>query len=145
MLDSPPLDPMGSLVTEVRGKAYVAALVGTRVRGGEPGAGDAKGPEAYQAFVVFRTLSEPPERRVPITFAEYGVEAYGVTYQNARAVWGAVVQALHEVGPRIKSNGLLIYKTAVITGGTQDKDPDTGQPLYRGTVRLIAALQSVTA
>jgi hypothetical protein len=62
---------------------------------------------------------------VPITFAEYGIRCYGATPQNAWAVWGAVVKAIHQVGPRTKSNGLLIYRTFVLTGGQQDRDPDT--------------------
>jgi hypothetical protein len=82
---------------------------------------------------------------VPITFAEYGIRCYGATPQNAFAVWGAVVKALHQVGPRTKSNGLLIYKSIVLTGGTQDRDPDTQQPVVTGSIRLTASLQSVTA
>jgi hypothetical protein len=54
------------------------------------------------------------------------------------------VKALHQVGPRTKSNGLLVYKSIVLTGGTQDRDPDTQQPVVTGSIRLTASLQSVT-
>jgi hypothetical protein len=144
LLDDPQLDPMGSLILELRADMEVAALVSTRVRGFEPAPGDALGAGRYQAFIVISALSVPPHPRVPITFAEYGIRCYGATPQNAFAVWGAVVKALHQIGPRTKSNGLLIYKSIVLTGGTQDRDPDTQQPVVTGSIRLTASLQSVT-
>jgi hypothetical protein len=145
MLAHPQLDPMGSLILELRADSDVAGLVGTRVRGFEPAPGDARGAGEYQAFIVISALSVPPHPRVPITFAEYGIRCYGATPQNAFAVWGAVVKALHQIGPRTKSNGLLIYKSIVLTGGTQDRDPDTQQPVVTGSIRFTASLQSVTA
>jgi len=54
-----------------------------------------------------------------------------------------VVKAMHQVGNRKKSNGLVIYKTFVLTGGQQDKDPDTSQPVVTGSIRVTASLQSV--
>lgn len=145
MLADPQLDPMGSLIGELRADADVAALVSTRVRGFEPAPGDALGPGQYQAFVVLTALSVPPHPRVPVTFAEYGVRCYGATPQNAWAVWAAVVKALHQVGDRTKTNGLLIYRTFVLTGGQQDRDPDTQQPVVTGSIRLTASLQSVAS
>lgn len=144
MLEDPQLDPMGALLLELRADTDVAALVGARVRGYEPGPGDAGGSGAYRAFVVLTALSVPPHPRVPMTWAEYGVRAYGATPQNAWAVWGAVVKALHQVGHRSAASGLLTYKTIIVTGGAQDKDPDTDQPVVTGSVQLIASLQSVT-
>jgi hypothetical protein len=144
MLADPQLDPMGSLIRELTADPDVAALVGVRVRGFQPGPGDAKGPGEYQAFIVLTALSVPPHPRVPVTFAEYGIRCYGATPQGAWAVWGAVVKALHQVGPRTKSNGLLFYRTFVLTGGQQDRDPDTAQPVVTGSIRLTASLQSVT-
>lgn len=145
MLADPQLDPMGSLILELRADSDVAGLVSTRVRGFEPAPGDVLGAGHYEAFIVVSALSVPPHPRVPVTFAEYGIRCYGATPQNAFAVWGAVVKALHQVGPRTKSNGLLVYKSIVLTGGTQDRDPDTQQPVVTGSIRLTASLQSVTA
>ena len=146
MLTEPQLDPMGALITEARADLDVADLVGTRVRGGEPGPGDARGPGEYQAFVVFEALSVPIHPQLPITFAEYAVNAYGTTHQNASAVWFALVKAFHKARTRTKSNGLGIYSSFVLTGGSQDRDPDTQQPVVRGTVRVIAtALADETA
>lgn len=143
MFTEPMLDPSGSLIVEARTDTDVAALVGTRVRGPEPAPGDAKGPGEYQAFVTIAALSVPPHLSLPITFAEYALNAYGVTYQNAWAVYAALVKAFHKAGERVKTSGLGIYSTFVLTGGTEDADPQTQQPVVRGTLRVIATTLAV--
>lgn len=159
MLDEPQLAGIGAIVTELRADTDLATLVGrdlanrVRIRGGEPvgaleqsgGAypGDARGPGDYQAFVVVTTLDEPMHPSVPIFFGSYGIAAYGATFENARAVWGAVVKALHRVGGRTKASGFHVYISAAEGGGEQDKDPDTGQPLVRGIIRTIASANAV--
>jgi hypothetical protein len=144
MLTGPMLDPTGSLITELRTDSDVSDLVGARVRGFEPAPGDAKGPGAYQAFVVVVALAVPPHPRVPITFADYLVRCYGATPQGASAVWGAVVKAVHKVGPRVKTNGLGIYQSAIASGGEQLRDPDTKQPYVEGVIQVIATAQAIT-
>jgi hypothetical protein len=146
MLDEPQLDPMGSIVLEARADADLAALTGSRIRGFEPAPGDARGPGDYQAFVVIAALSVPIHPRVPVTWAEYGVSCYGSTAQNAWAVWAAFAKAFHATTPRVRaSNGLGIYRTAVTSGGEQGTDPDTGQPVVRGSIQVIATAQAVTS
>lgn len=153
---APMLDPLGSLLVEIRDDDDVDALVDERVRGFEPapdilnpttGAvirqGDARGPKEYIPFIVLVTLSAPPEPRVPVTFATYGARCYGVTPQGAWAVYAALVKAIHNIGTRVKANGLGIYQTLVISGGEQDKDPDTKQPVVLATIQLIATTQAV--
>lgn len=150
MLDAPQKDPMGTIILEARADTDIDNLVDGRVRGFEPeGAsktyeGDALGPGDYKAFIVISALDVPAHPRLPITDATYGIAAYGATPQNAWAVWGAFVKAFHAVGPRIGSTNLGIYRSWC-TGGVQDKDPDTDQPLVRGVLRLIATAQAVTA
>lgn len=149
MLDEPQLDPMGALIAEARNDADVGLLVGNRVRGYEPkpatdaDRGDARGPGEYVPFVIISALSVPPHPRVPVTFAEYALNAYGTTPQNAWAVWGALVKAFHAVRTRVKGNGLGIYQSLVVSGGEQDRDPDTSQPVVRGVVRVIATTLAV--
>ena len=144
MLADPMLDPMGSLVTELRADPDVAALVGTRVRGGEPGPGDAKGAGEYQAFVVL-IGSPAPYSRVPVTRTSLTVRCYAATYQQAGAVWGAVVKALHQVRARLKSNGLGIYISWFTDTADQSKDPDTGQPYSEGTLVVYATAQAIAS
>lgn len=143
------IDPLGTLMTELQDYAGLAALVGARIRGQNPhGAtksyeGDALGAGKYKAFVVIGTLSLPPERRTPVTFAEYWFRAYGTDARNARAVYRAIVDAVHGAGPRLSSAGIGIYSTYV-TGGADGEDPDTKQPVVTGTIQLIAATRVVT-
>lgn len=157
MMTDPMLDPFGALLVELRDDADVATLVGNRVRA-EPAPpvfdpttkrliapGDAREKGHWIAFVVLVTLDTSPEAQVPLIRATYGVNCYGTTHQNATAVYGAVAKAIHHVGPRLKASGLGIYQTAVISGGAQDKDPDTEQPVVRATISLIATAQAVTA
>ena len=143
MFTVPQIDPAGSIIIEARTDPHVTALVGDRVRGPEPAPDDMKGPGDYIAFVTIGTLGAAPERRVPVTFAEYSVSAYGATYQNAWAVWAALTKAFHGRGPRTKANGLGIYATAILDGGQEDEDPQTQQPVVRGTLRVIATVVSV--
>jgi hypothetical protein len=143
MLDDPQLDPLGSLLVEIRDDVDVDGLVDGRGRGFEPAPGDAQPKGSYKAFFVLVTLSAPPDPQLPVTFATYGLRAYAATPQAAWALWGTIVKAVHEIGPRLKGNGLGIYKSIVISGGESDKDPDTQQPVVTGTIRLIATTQAV--
>lgn len=161
MLDEPMMDPMGAIISELRADPDIQDLVGVdecgfrRVRGGEalgagkcangtPRSADGLGPGAYRAFIVVGTIDDPPFGRVPIQRAVYSVSCYGATFQNARAVWGAVVKAMHLVGERVKGNGQGIYISAIEGGGEQDQDPDTKQPVVRGTIRVYATVQAVS-
>lgn len=143
MLEDPQLDILGSLISEARADVDVALLVSDRVRGYQPAPGDALGAGEYRAFVVFSTLDDHPHPQLPITFAEFAVDAYGVTPQGASAVWHALVKAFHKARTRVKGNGLGIYQSIVVTGGDQDRDPDTKQPVVRGTIRVIATALAV--
>jgi hypothetical protein len=155
--DEPALDPMGPFLTEVRSDVDMVSLVSGRVRGFEPApdkrnaagqiteAGDVQPRGKYKAFVVVVALDVPPHPRLPVTFATYGVRCYGATPQNAWAVWGAFVKATHRLNPRLKSSGIGFYQSLVLSGGEQEKDPDTGQPVVTGAVRLIATTQAVAS
>lgn len=142
MLDAPMLDPVGALVSELRADVDLDLLTDGRVSAGEAKEGYALGPGRYQAFVVI-TGAVGPHPSAPISTGTLGVRCYGSTYQNAGAVWGAVVKALHKVGPRVKVSGLGIYRTALLPDAAQSKDPDTGQPYIDGTISIIATAQAL--
>lgn len=143
MLTSPLLDPMGSVITELRANSALTALVGTRIRGGEAAPGDAMGAGSYQAFVVL-VGAPAPDMRVPISRTILTARCYGSTHQNAGAVWGALVAAMHGVGPRLKSSGFGIYRSWLLDSADQLRDPDTDQPYVEGSIQLIATAQAVT-
>lgn len=151
MLTDPQIPFLGPLIVEARTDADLRALVGTRVRGqypapedpAVPGSGDVQPKGSWKAFVILSVLDAPPHPSLPITFAEVAARCYGADPTHAWSVWAALVKALHAVGPRVKASGLGIYRTAVLTGGTQDEDPDTHQPVVTGTLQVIATAAAV--
>ncbi len=136
------IDPLGKLLTEIRDDPAVAALT-TRVRGGEPAPGDSAVP--FGRFVVLVRLGAQREKRAPVQAVRIAVRCYGSTYQDAAALYGAVSDAVHNVGPRIGATGALIHRSFDDIGMGADKDPDTGQPHEDGVIQLFAATQVVTA
>jgi len=138
MLDGPLPDPLGALIIEVRSSPGVAALVTDRVRGLRPAPGDARPKGAYRAFVVLSVLDAPPDPRLPMARAVYGASCYGATGQQAMALWGAVAAAVHRAGVRRKASGLAIWDSFA-SGGSEDEDPDTQQPVVRGTLEVLYA------
>lgn len=131
------VDPMGTLIRELR----AADIASDRVRGGEAGVGDERTP--YQRFVVLNELSNVPLNRTPVQFARYGVRAYGTTFQDARALWGEIVEVLHIAGSRTGPTGVGIYQTRVLEA-VATADPRTKQPYYDGTLEVIAGTQVLT-
>ena len=155
-MDDPMVNVIGAMITELRDDTDVAGLVDNRIRHGNPLGevhdqaglltydGDAKGSGQYKAFIVLVTLSNPPQRRVPVQYLEVAARCYGTTRQNARAVYGALVKCFMDQGPRVKTNGTGIWRSAIVGGGSDDTDPRTAQPLVIGTIQLIAATLVVT-
>jgi hypothetical protein len=151
------INVVGAIISELRDDPDVAALVGTRVRHAMPlgevhdsttGAliydGDAHGSGEYKAFIVVVVLGDTPVRRVPVQFVEVAIRCYGVTRQQARELYGAVVKTFHDTGVRVKSNGIGIWRSAMVGAGSDDTDPKTSQPLVIGNIQLIAATVDVT-
>lgn len=143
-------DVLPRLLVELRDDAAVAAIVGQRVRGAEPAAGDADyddlegGQRKYRhSFVVVSRLAAPRHRSLPLQFPTFSVRCYGVDRRTAAELRWAASNALHQAGPRVHANGLGIYQSIEESGGEQDTDPDTGQPLETFVVQAIATTQVV--
>jgi hypothetical protein len=143
-------DSLGKVIIELRDDAEVAAIVGNRV-GWEPGPGWAavqvtpQGPRYTNAFVLVNTLVTPRHPRLPIQRPRIAVRCYGRTPEEAGQLYVASSNALHGAGPRVHSNGLGIYTSHDVAGGSgPEKDPDTGQPYYSFIAELIATTQAVT-
>ncbi len=136
------IDPLGTLLTEIRDNPAVAGMT-TRVRGGEPAPGDAATP--FQRFVVLVRLGSQRDKRAPMQEVRIAVRCYGSTHQDAAALYGAVSDAVHNIGPRIGASGVLIHRSYDDIGTGADTDPDTGQPHEDGVISLFAATQIVAA
>lgn len=136
------IDPLGKLLTEIRDHPAVAALT-TRVRGGEPAPGDAAVP--FGRFIVLVRLGVRRDKRAPVQEVRIAVRCYGPTFGDAAALYGAVSDAIHNVGPRIGGSGVLIHRSFDDIGSGASNDPDTGQPHEDGVISVFAATQVVTA
>ena len=122
-------DALPKILLELRDDPDVDAIVSGRVRGFEPAPGDAQGAGSYKAFVVVVQLDAPRLGRIPVQRAQIAVRCYGRTPQEAAELRWACSNALHYVGPRVHNNRLGIYTSWDRSGGEQEIDPDTKQPL----------------
>jgi hypothetical protein len=138
-------DVLPKLLVELRNDSDVAAIT-QRIRGFEPAPGDADtdtSPLRYKnAFVVLSQLSAPRETSIPVQRCSIAARCYGRTPIEAFALYAAVSDAIHHVGPRVYPTG-GIYLSHDTTGGTAERDPDTDQPYYTCVVDLIATTQVV--
>lgn len=152
----PELDVLPKILLELRDDPTVHGIVGDRVRGKQPegpltdqdgrevAPGDVRGPGEYVPFVVLVRLGGPPHPRVPIVTARIAVRCYGRTDREAAVLRNACSRAIHGKGPRTFANGLGIYVSHDVTGGQQDSDPETSQPLETFVIEAVAATQVVT-
>ena len=137
------VDPTGYILTTIRDDATVATLT-TRIRGGEPAKDDALGPGSYQRFVVLVRLGTQREKRLPVQEVRYVARCYGLTYQDAAALAGAVSDAIHARGPRISTGGVGIWTSFDDGGEGAGKDPDTSQPMETVVISVNAATALMT-
>lgn len=139
------LDPFGKALIEIRDDPIVAAIT-DRVRGHEPAPGDALGAGEYIAFVVLSDLGTIRGRRgVPTQVIRINCRAYADNYTNAKALFLACADAIHDTGPRIHANGLGIYQSHDETGGSEGSDPRTKQPYIEGVFEFLATTSAVAA
>ncbi len=130
------IDPLDALLDEIAANTGVAALT-TRVRGGEPAPGDVASP--FLAFVVLVRLGSTRDKRAPVQEVRIGLRCYGTSFADAAALYGAVSDAIHNVGPRIGAAGVLLHRSFDDAGMGAQTDPDTGQPHEDGVISLFAA------
>lgn len=143
------VDPVGTLIAELRSDPTLSSLT-TRIRGGEPAPGDvleapSTGTRKFQRFVVLVRLGATRQHRAPVQTVRIGVRAYGATYQDAAALYGAISAAIDNVGPRLGPTGVAIYRSLDIESGGALKDPVTGQPYEDGVLELIASTDVVAS
>jgi len=142
------LSPVGASVAELAAAAGVAAIVGVdplgvrRVRPIEPAAGDSLGPGRYIAFVVVSVLDDPALPFVPVRDVTLGIRAYAATYDEAEALWLACEAVFRDRGARRAASGLGVWFSRPRSIGP-DRDPDTKQPVWHGTVRYPTTIGSV--
>ncbi len=133
------VDPLGTLISELR----AANIASKRIRGGEAAVGDAKPAGSWQRFVVLVRLGYQRLHRTPMAIYRIGWRAYAATPQDAAALAGEISDYFDNRGPRLSDAGVAIYQSLDDTGGTAEKDPDTGQPYEAGVLEIHAGTATV--
>lgn len=150
----PFVDALGKIIVELRSDSAFATWCGSRVRGEEPAPrtesydGDVHGAGEYKRFAVVSTLATFREPRVPIQRTTLAINVYGTSPKDAMTGYGLASDALHRRGVRMagsEPNRLGIWNSYDDSGGTPERDPQTGQPFVTFVVHLNAADQSVAA
>lgn len=144
--------PLGALIIELR----AADLASKRVRGFDPHGGgedddgnvlpgDLRGPGEYQRVVVLSVLGYSRWRRgrMPLQRVRVGARCYGVTPQDASALYGELSDLIDNRGPRLSAAGVAIYQSLDEVGGQAEADPDTDQPYTSGVIELLAGTDMV--
>lgn len=148
------IDLAGKVLIELRDDSAFAVWHGGRVRVEEPmpptatDRGDVRGSGEYVRFVVITPVVTPREKRVPVQRPRYGINVYGTSPQDAWAGYMLASDAIHEAGVRMVGSGATrtgIWNSWDDSGGSPERDPDTGQPFVTFVVELIAASQGVAA
>lgn len=148
------IDALGKLLVELRDDTPFYAWHEGRVRGEEAAPktasydGDAHGPGEYRRFVVISALGAIREPRVPVQRATFAVNVFGVDPKDAMAGYVLASDAIHRAGVRMEGTGstrIGIWNSWDDTGGSPERDPQTGQPFVTFIVRIIATDQSVAA
>lgn len=148
------LSAISAAIGELVAAVPVVAIVGLdqynvrRIRPIEPlgtvgsTPGDARGPGAYIPFVVVSVLDSPIVTLEPIRDVTLSLRCYEATYLKAEALWLVCEAVFANRGQRVASSGLGIWFSRTRSIGP-DRDPDTKQPLWHGTVRMPTTLASV--
>jgi len=148
------IDTLGKLLVELRDDTAVDAWCDGRVRGEEPAPatdtydGDAHGPGDYKRFIVITTLDTPRHPRIPLQRPTYAINVFGVSPRDAMIGYGLASDAIHRRGVRMEGTGSTrvgIYNSFDDSGGTPERDPQTGQPFVTFIVHLNATDQSVAS
>lgn len=126
------MSPLAAAIAELRADAAVSAIT-ARIRGVEPGAGDALGPGEYQAFVVLSVIDAPYIGRSGVRDATIAIAAYADGWPEAEALYQACEAVFRDRSARTVGT-VGVYHSQVVSGGAPDRDPDTHQPLFRGIV-----------
>lgn len=149
------LSPMQAAIAELKAQAAVTAIVGVdqygvrRIRPVEPlgtvgsTPGDARGPGAYIPFVIVTVLDSPVRTLMPIRDGVLGITAYEATDAKAEILWLACEGTFLNRAARAAASGLGIWFSRPRSIGP-DRDPNTKQPCWRGTLTYPTTIGAVT-
>lgn len=142
-------DPMGMVLRELAADAAIAGIASDRVSSVEGASGS-----ALLTRVVLKDLgaSVTPygagSGRLGMQEATYAADCFGPKNAitgpvTARQLAGAVVDVMHDRGPRVDASGRGIYRSSVVSVSPLLKDPDTGEPFHTVAIQIVAMAQAV--
>ena len=131
------VDPIAALVTFLKADAAVAALVGTRVYGGELPRSEV---DLMPRAVVVVKPAGGPGGRAYMKFAQprIDVDCYAATVPDSWVVHLAVRDALKHMRRNVTGT-VLLHSADVSSDGVTARDPDTDWPVTVSSYLLSVA------
>ena len=136
------IDPTGVIISLLKADAAVAAIAGTKVRGGELAQGDRPPAVIVARITANRNPGGGGSRRIGLQEVLLQIKCLGATRMQAAQLYGACSDAVHMHAPFEDESGRAIFTIADDVGVTSGIDPGTSWPYEDGTVRVIAAAEA---
>lgn len=130
-------DALGAVLVELQAALATGAFSTAKVRGGERQPADAP------PLVLVTHAGQRRRRRIPVVDQRLNVRSYGTTPQAASELARLVSDALHDVGPRVRS-GTGVYVSAEEVGAQAATDPVTGWPYELAVYIAVTATTAIT-
>ncbi len=135
-------DILGALVDLMLADGPVAALVGTRVYGGEMPRSE--GPTIPRKVMVLLYSSGAGNNDyVELTEPAVDMRCYGETPQAADEVRRAGHDVMKTLTRKVQSS-VLLHRANQLTGPITFRDPDTDQPASMNSYSVLAAEQAIS-
>lgn len=139
------IDVTGQVIAELRASNAVQAIVGDKVRGVEPAAGDRPPMVIVTRMSTSRDPGNSGSRLAGLQEVMLGIKCYGTTPIQAGQLYGACSDALHAIGPRVDASARAIFCSFDDVNANSGNDPGTNWPWVDFTARVVAAAQAVVA
>lgn len=137
------IDPTGTVIGLLRDDLAVTAIVGVRVRGGEPAEKDVPPMVIVSRVAASRDPGGGDNRRLGLQEVFLQVKCYGTTRAQAAQLYGACSDVLHLHAPLIDLAGRTLFTIMDDVGSSSGVDPGTWWPWEDTTMRVIAAAEAL--
>ncbi len=139
------VDALKAVVTLLQDDTAVAALVGTRVHGGELPRAEASSQARHTALVQYAGMIPGPGTGGNLAFLVYrfDVITFGTTPQKADELRRAVQDAMKGIDRATKA-ATLIHDATLVGGPVHGRDPDQDWPFMSETYAVAVSECAVT-
>lgn len=137
------IDPTGVVIRLLAQDLGVAAIAGTKVRGGEPAQGDRPPFVIVGRINATRNPGGGGNRRIGLQEVLLQLKCVGATRIQAAQLYGACSDVLHMHVPFVDESGRAIFTIADDVGTSSGIDPGTSWPFEDGTIRVVAGAGAI--